>query len=144
MIQLKEALIGRHNITRASSGVTWVEPSSVKDLVPGRAVQFIDDWNEVRDMLVLPAETKLKEDGFLSDVILCPAKNKSGYFYHYTDEFVYDGELHRPSGEIIKVSKELIDVSKIHDIKDVIQLFKKYGLDSTCRSLTKNEAKEEI
>jgi len=141
MIELKEALIGRHNITKASSGITWVEPSSVKDLTPGRAVQFVDDWNKVRDMLVLPAENVFKEDAFLSDIILCPAKTESGYFFHYTDEFMYDGELHRSSGKIIKVSKELIDVSKIHDIRDVIQLFKRYRLDSTYRSLTKNEAK---
>lgn len=139
MIQLKEALIGRKNASSASTGITWIEPSSLKDLIPGRAVRFVDDWNKVRDMIVLPAENVFKEDAFLSDIILCPAKTESGYFFHYTDEFMYDGELHRSSGKITKVSKELIDVSKIHDIRDVIQLFRRYRLDPTYRSMTKND-----
>jgi len=139
MKDLKEALINKNNIKRALIGITWIEPSSLKDLTPGRAVRFVDGWNKVRDMIVLPAESALKEDGFLADFIICPAKTESGYFYHYTDEFMYDGELHRSSGKITKISKELIDVSKIHDIRDVIQLFKRYRLDPTYRSLTKND-----
>ena len=55
MIELKEALIGRKNATKASTGARWVTSFKKKDIVPGTIAKIYDDDDGESVYLYVPA-----------------------------------------------------------------------------------------
>jgi len=55
MIELKEALIGRKNATKASIGTRWVTRFKKKDIVPGTIAKIYDEDEGESVYLYVPA-----------------------------------------------------------------------------------------